>query len=231
MTFAVNRPSPHLSFHSPPPGEYEFSCTTSPNHHFSLFRPQKKQPTPDLDIKAFNAAVLKAMEVIHSETASPALPGFGRTPVVRQLRVTDSPFPVNNVDEDNRVDEAAERFISRFYNDLRRQKRISGGETVATEKKRKNLGYLTIFVDTNPSDDEDTVVPCQSPSPFQLSCPTVYHSIAHSIKYRWCSALPIRLNTGGANGGDRSGGAGNDVGEEGGGEPVIVVVAVEIRCR
>ncbi|KAI3786096.1 hypothetical protein L1987_45223 [Smallanthus sonchifolius] len=77
-------------------------------------------------MKAFNAAVLKAMEVIHSETASPALSGFGRSPVVRQLRVTDSPFPVNNVDEDNHVDEAAERFISRFYNDLRRQKRISG---------------------------------------------------------------------------------------------------------
>ncbi|KAI3761583.1 hypothetical protein L1987_52003 [Smallanthus sonchifolius] len=69
---------------------------------------------------ALNAAVLKAMEMIHSETASPALPGFGRSPMVRQLRVTDSPFPLSNVG-DSHVDEAAEQFISRFYNDLRRQ--------------------------------------------------------------------------------------------------------------
>ncbi|KAI7725133.1 hypothetical protein M8C21_031346 [Ambrosia artemisiifolia] len=51
------------------------------------------------------------MEMIHSETASPALLRFGRSPVVRQLRVTDFPFPVNNVEEDNRVDEVAEHFI------------------------------------------------------------------------------------------------------------------------
>ncbi|KAK1434139.1 hypothetical protein QVD17_11057 [Tagetes erecta] len=135
-TFAVNRPSPHLSFHSPPPGEYEFSCTTSPaaltttSHQFSFFhKKHNNHIAHDLDMKTFNAAVLKAMEMIHSETASPALPGFGRSPVVRQLRVTDSPFPVSNVEEDNHVDEAAERFISRFYSDLRRQKQICGGET------------------------------------------------------------------------------------------------------
>ncbi|KAK9066230.1 hypothetical protein SSX86_013551 [Deinandra increscens subsp. villosa] len=141
--FTVNRPSPHLSFPSPPPsGEYEFSCTTSPStnnsHQLSLFPLfQKKHhsgnqvPTADLDIAAFNEAVLKAMEMaVYSETASPALPGFGRSPVVRQLRVTDSPFPLSGAEEDNRVDEAAEQFISRFYNDLRRQKQICGGETM-----------------------------------------------------------------------------------------------------
>ncbi|KAI3727260.1 hypothetical protein L1987_67072 [Smallanthus sonchifolius] len=72
---------------------------------------------------AVSAVVLKAMEMIHSENASPELPGFRRSPMVRQLRVTDSPFPLNSVaDEDNHVDEAAERFIIRFYNDLRQQK-------------------------------------------------------------------------------------------------------------
>ncbi|KAI3727256.1 hypothetical protein L1987_67068 [Smallanthus sonchifolius] len=116
---------------SPPPGEYEFSCSNTPstnNQPFSLFTFHKKhhyttnQHTEDLDITAVNAAVLKAMEMIHSEMASPALPGFGRSPVVRQLRVTDSPFPLSSVqDEDCHVDEAAEQFISRFYNDLRRQ--------------------------------------------------------------------------------------------------------------
>ncbi|PWA89260.1 hypothetical protein CTI12_AA107950 [Artemisia annua] len=114
---------------SPPPGEYEFSCSNSPStnkHPFSLFHKKHHsnyQKNEDLDMMAVNAAVLKAMEIIHSENASPALPGFGRSPMVRQLRVTDSPFPLSSVDEDSHVvDEAAEQFINRFYNDLRRQK-------------------------------------------------------------------------------------------------------------
>ncbi|KAJ0436623.1 hypothetical protein HanHA300_Chr16g0592821 [Helianthus annuus] len=133
----VRKALQHLMFHHhnnstnhhSPPGEYEFSCGNSPstnNHKFSLFSFHKKahhnnssnQHGEDVDI---NVAVMKAMEMIHSETASPALPGFGRSPMVRQLRVTDSPFPLSSVDEDCHVDEAAEEFISRFYNDLRRQ--------------------------------------------------------------------------------------------------------------
>lgn len=65
--------------------------------------------------------VLKAIEMIHSDIASPELHGFVRSPVVRELRVTDSPFPVSGVEEDSRVDDAAERFISQFYSELRRQ--------------------------------------------------------------------------------------------------------------
>ncbi|MFS8000116.1 hypothetical protein Hanom_Chr12g01174591 [Helianthus anomalus] len=132
----VRKALQHLMFHHhnnstnhhSPPGEHEFSCGNSPstnNHKFSLFSFHKKhhnnssnQHGEDVDI---NVAVMKAMEMIHSETASPALPGFGRSPMVRQLRVTDSPFPLSSVDEDCHVDEAAEEFISRFYNDLRRQ--------------------------------------------------------------------------------------------------------------
>ncbi|MFS8000115.1 hypothetical protein Hanom_Chr12g01174581 [Helianthus anomalus] len=133
-TFAASRPSHHLSIPSPPPGEYEYSCATTPsttNHKFSLFSYHKKhhkdnQPkVADIDI----VAVIKAMEMIHSEATSPALPGFGRSPMVRQLRVTDSPFPLSSVDEDNHVDEEAERFIIRFYHDLQRQKQICGGDT------------------------------------------------------------------------------------------------------
>nr|XP_043618079.1 uncharacterized protein LOC122589823 [Erigeron canadensis] len=125
---------------SPPPGEYEFSCSNSPStnnhhtfslnpfhkkHHSSTYSKNKQHNGGDLDMKAVNyAAVLKAMEMIQSENSSPALPGFGRSPMVRQLRVTDSPFPLNNSvdDEDSHVvDEAAEKFINRFYKDLRRQ--------------------------------------------------------------------------------------------------------------
>ncbi|XP_052627360.1 uncharacterized protein LOC111907892 [Lactuca sativa] len=129
--FTAKHRSYHLSFPSPPPGEYEFSCSNSPapttHHPFSLFSLHKKhhsnsKPSKDhLDMMAVNA-VLKAMEMIHSDNSSPALPGFGSTPMVRQLRVTDSPFPLSSVDQDNKVDEAAEEFISRFYNDLRLQK-------------------------------------------------------------------------------------------------------------
>ncbi|KAK4754320.1 hypothetical protein SAY87_002424 [Trapa incisa] len=54
--------------------------------------------------------------------ASPILPGFGRTPLVRQLRITDSPFPLKSEeDEDDYVDKAAEEFIERFYKELKRQ--------------------------------------------------------------------------------------------------------------
>ncbi|KAK1434137.1 hypothetical protein QVD17_11055 [Tagetes erecta] len=116
----------HVHNLSPPSGEYEFSCSNTPStkhHPFSLFTFHKKHHSnnEDVDIMAVNAAVMKAMEMVHSEAASPVLFGFGRSPVVRQLRVTDSPFPLSGVDEDCHVDEAAERFISRFYNDLRRE--------------------------------------------------------------------------------------------------------------
>lgn len=55
--------------------------------------------------------------------ASPALPGFGRSPFVRQLRITDSPFPLKEVDEVDSwyVDKAAEEFIQKFYKELRNQ--------------------------------------------------------------------------------------------------------------
>ncbi|KAL8056135.1 hypothetical protein ABFX02_04G099700 [Erythranthe guttata] len=64
-----------------------------------------------------------AVEMVNSAAAaSPVLPGFGPSPNVRKLRVTDSPFPLrDDVDEDCHVDEAAEVFIMNFYKDLRLQ--------------------------------------------------------------------------------------------------------------
>ncbi|GKB42998.1 hypothetical protein Tco_0887940 [Tanacetum coccineum] len=105
----------HHSFPSPPRSEYMFSCTNSPA--------TSNKKVEDLDIMAINAVLMKAMALIHSENASPALPGLGRSPMARELRVTDSPFPLSSsMDEDSHmVDEAAEKFINRFYNDLRRQ--------------------------------------------------------------------------------------------------------------
>ena len=72
-------------------------------------------------------AVKAALEKLNiNETmveASPALPGFGRSPMVRQLRVTDSPFPLMEAEEDrnHQVDKAAEEFIKRFYKELKKQ--------------------------------------------------------------------------------------------------------------
>lgn len=67
-----------------------------------------------------DAAVIKALEMLTSAAASPAVCGFGKSPMVRQLRITDSPFPLCNGEEDSYVDEAAEKFILKFYDDLRR---------------------------------------------------------------------------------------------------------------
>ncbi|WJX91948.1 hypothetical protein P8452_73661 [Trifolium repens] len=115
--------------------EYEFSCSNTPNYKFALNNKRHRTNyfsacahaplTQDEDIVTVNAvkAVLENMvnnnEVIVE--ASPALPGFGRTPKVRQLRVTDSPFPLNDTDTDAEVDKAADAFIKRFYLQLRKQ--------------------------------------------------------------------------------------------------------------
>ncbi|PHT46068.1 hypothetical protein CQW23_15226 [Capsicum baccatum] len=112
---------------------YEFSCSNSPAFHlpFHLNKSNNKHSyhaVPAIehdDVIMINAAVFKALEMLQSETASPALPGFGRTPIVRQLRITDSPFPLRDgADEGDmmsHVDEKADEFISRFYRDLRRE--------------------------------------------------------------------------------------------------------------
>ncbi|PHT79379.1 hypothetical protein T459_17431 [Capsicum annuum] len=112
---------------------YEFSCSNSPAFHlpFHLNKRNNKHSyhaVPAIehdDVIMINAAVFKALEMLQSETASPALPGFGRTPTVRQLRITDSPFPLRDEADEgdmmSHVDEKADEFISRFYRDLRRE--------------------------------------------------------------------------------------------------------------
>ncbi|CAN4098472.1 unnamed protein product [Withania somnifera] len=66
------------------------------------------------DFIMMNTAVLKALEMLQSETTSPAFPGFGRTPTVRQ-------DAVDHGDMISHVDEKADEFISHFYRDLRRE--------------------------------------------------------------------------------------------------------------
>ncbi|KAH0705631.1 hypothetical protein KY285_012185 [Solanum tuberosum] len=99
---------------------YEFSCTSSPNLDM-----KKHTTSHEEDVVVMNAAVMKAaLEMIKGETTSPDnyFRGFGR-----QLRISDSPFPVRDeVEEmDNHVDEKADEFISKFYRNLRRQSSFS----------------------------------------------------------------------------------------------------------
>lgn len=126
----------HLSFATP--SEYEFSCDNSPaypslpfsfgkrrnNHHSYHFFPCTHAPATDDEEWTSVNTVKRALEMLNGQVtaSSPILPGFGRSPFVRQLRITDSPFPLSNVDEDSHVDEAAEEFIKKFYDDLKNQK-------------------------------------------------------------------------------------------------------------
>ncbi|XP_043721202.1 uncharacterized protein LOC122668731 [Telopea speciosissima] len=141
----------NLSFVAP--HEYEFSCSNSPanpsssssyfpfhiskrkasqnhsqsHHYFSCMHPTA---TDDDDLTAVNAMqkVLEMLNVHDITEASPipsSFPGFGKSPMVRQLRITDSPFPLTNSDDDSHVDKAAEEFIQKFYNNLRLQNRMA----------------------------------------------------------------------------------------------------------
>ncbi|KAE8705161.1 Casein kinase I protein isoform 1 [Hibiscus syriacus] len=124
--------------------EYEFSCSNTPKHIFPFNLKKKKNnsvnnyyhqffacvhapPTHEDDNLATMNAVKAVLDMLnnndsYNNTASPMLPGFGQTPLARQLRITDSPFPLRDGDEDNSyVDKAAEDFINRFYKDLKQQ--------------------------------------------------------------------------------------------------------------
>lgn len=77
------------------------------------------------------AAVKKVFELLgENDTKTVAVAADGESPLlafsaVRQLRVTDSPFPLEDGgDHDHTVDKAAEEFIKKFYKNLRLQKKM-----------------------------------------------------------------------------------------------------------
>ncbi|KAE8736137.1 Casein kinase I protein isoform 1 [Hibiscus syriacus] len=139
-----NNNNRQVSTSSTAASEYEFSCSNTPNYTFPFNIAAKKNginnyyhhffacthapPTPDDDMATMNA-VKAALEILNKNdsynnvvASSPMLPGFGQTPLARQLRITDTPFPLRDVDEENDyVDKAAEDFINRFYKDLKQQ--------------------------------------------------------------------------------------------------------------
>lgn len=135
--FTCRRHDTHLSFISP--REYEFSCSNSPaikrkhyHHHHNHSSRLSKSCQYD-DVSTLNAVQKVLIEVLNNHEkveASPlvTLPGFGKSPIGRQLRVTDSPFPLKD-EGDSQVDMAAEEFIKRFYKDLNLQKRLAAIES------------------------------------------------------------------------------------------------------
>ncbi|KAM1717441.1 hypothetical protein ACFX11_025274 [Malus domestica] len=143
-----NHYHPHYSSttSSAAPQEYEFSCSNTPNYPFHLMGKRRHhnnrnnfftcahaQLTQDDEMATAGAvkAVMEmlnndllAVETVASVAASPVFPGFGKSPMVRQLRITDSPFPLREADEDSHVDKAAEEFIEKFYKNLWQQRRM-----------------------------------------------------------------------------------------------------------
>ncbi|XP_028778936.1 uncharacterized protein LOC114735413 isoform X2 [Neltuma alba] len=126
-----------LQLSTPRGDEYEFSCSNTPNYSFfskrdpcQFFACAHAPLTLDDDTAAVNDALKVALEMVGDKKgkdvvveASPALHWSGRTRAVRKVRITDSPFPVTDGDDDGKhqVDEAAEVFINMFYKELRTQ--------------------------------------------------------------------------------------------------------------
>ncbi|XP_022998953.1 uncharacterized protein LOC111493479 [Cucurbita maxima] len=122
--------------------DYEFSCSNSPAYPFRYFNKHRKHQNRHYFPKSYRyddfstvTAVQRVLDILHSDQKSEAsplvpLPGFGKSPlVVRQLRVTDSPFSLKDDSDSQIVDKAAEEFIKKFYTDLRLEKSLAAYES------------------------------------------------------------------------------------------------------
>ncbi|KAL6006099.1 hypothetical protein ACLOJK_040145 [Asimina triloba] len=155
------------------PREYEFSCSNSPAYPSFIFHASKRKSHRHRDHRRYEyassqcsdyttpgpalapAAAASAFESDVSAAMSP-MPGFGKDgPLpVRQLRITDSPFPIKDAgDEDGRVDREAEEFIREFYEQLRLQKRMAAYEarwyremTMAGSRRGRQMGAGEIIM-------------------------------------------------------------------------------------
>lgn len=117
------------------PRHYEFSFDDTPvfiprrrKHRIKSNKDEHHQLTADSVKRVFD--ILNAYDrqtsttFVEPEKSPLSLLGFGGGKNVRQLRVSDSPFPVNNNEEDTlQVDKMAEEFIKNFYNELKQQKK------------------------------------------------------------------------------------------------------------
>lgn len=133
-SFTCRSHDSHLSFIFP--SDYEFSCSNSTAFPFRTVTNNKKSKRKRYeydDVCAFNAfrkVLVDNLELANSPSV--ALPGFGKSPIGRQLRITDSPFPLKEDDDndgDAQVNKAAEEFINKFYTDLNLQGRMAASDS------------------------------------------------------------------------------------------------------
>ncbi|KAL2479859.1 hypothetical protein Adt_32825 [Abeliophyllum distichum] len=109
------------------PREYEFSCSNTPVYHFKSKNRQRRHYPRAEEIKVIQRVFDNLNHYDAVELSPLTLPGFGVSPMmVRQLRVTDSPFPLKDTEDYNhQVDKDAEEFIKKFYKDLKKEKRVN----------------------------------------------------------------------------------------------------------
>ncbi|KAJ6372978.1 hypothetical protein OIU76_027332 [Salix suchowensis] len=132
----------HMSFISP--REYEFSCSGSPaykfySHKHPYYRAKRRNLLDHYKHARFHAPSQDGDDLVSSACGGDAvveaspLVGSARwfgtwSPLVRQVRITDSPFTMRDADEDCHVDKEAEQFIEMFYRQLRLQKWMAAHE-------------------------------------------------------------------------------------------------------
>nr|GMD41188.1 uncharacterized protein LOC109193649 [Ipomoea batatas]GME16198.1 uncharacterized protein LOC109193649 [Ipomoea batatas] len=113
-----------------PPHHYEFSCSNSPAANKR--RNHRRENKIDAEVYQRVFEMLNDRpEAVDGSSPLTGLPGFGRTPNVRQLRVTDSPFPLKDSEAEmnSQVDMEAEEFIKRFYRQLNQQSKKAALES------------------------------------------------------------------------------------------------------
>ncbi|KAL5697573.1 hypothetical protein ACHQM5_028699 [Ranunculus cassubicifolius] len=121
-SFSCKPHDAHLSFISP--REYEFSCSNTPAYTFHSKRKHHQHRRHHHDNNEMTS-VRKVFEMLNQHDATQASPLlFGKSPLVRQLRITDSPFPLGDCEVSSHVDKEAEEFIQRFHEQLRWQNMI-----------------------------------------------------------------------------------------------------------
>jgi len=108
-----------------PHRDYEFSCSNSPavtkrGKHRTRF-PQYQYDDA--------SSVRKVLEILNSNNQMEGSPPPVKSPIGKKVRITDSPFPLKEEEEDNQVDVAAEEFIKRFYKDLNLQQKMAAIES------------------------------------------------------------------------------------------------------
>jgi hypothetical protein len=129
-----------LTMYQHDPRDVEFSCDTTPLYAaaspaiafpFKIGRSGRGRGASNLG--GLDAAtVAAAFEMMNAQAAGGETSGATPSPMLalsrgrcpagaRQLRVTDSPFPVEPEGVDERVDAEADSFIKRFYEQLRMQ--------------------------------------------------------------------------------------------------------------